>query len=279
MKKLFGLCAAATAAVFAASCAYGAEEPKAAEKKEPAKTEEAPSPFKSQKEKVSYAIGMSIGKSLKEAEVEVDAPTLAKALNEALTGAKSMMTQEEADRTMMAMQQEMMDKQMKKMQETAEKNKKEGEAFLEENKKKEGVKVTGSGLQYKVVKEGQGKSPAETDTVTVHYVGTLIGGKEFDSSMKRGEPATFQVNQVIKGWAEALPLMKVGSEWELIIPSNLAYGERGAGSDIGPNSVLVFKVQLLDVKEAPKTDEKPAGAVAPEGKDAGKPEVKVEPKK
>lgn len=123
-----------------------------------------------------------------------------------------------------------------------------GEQFLKENAAKEGVKTLPSGLQYKVIKEGEGKSPKATDTVSVHYKGTLIDGKEFDSSYKRGEPAEFPVNRVIKGWTEALQLMKEGSKWMLYIPSNLAYGERGAGADIGPNETLIFEVELLKVK-------------------------------
>ena len=130
----------------------------------------------------------------------------------------------------------------------AEKNTTEGEKFLTENKNKPGVKTTASGLQYKVLKEGSGSPPKETDTVVVNYRGTLIDGTEFDSSYKRGEPATFPVNRVIKGWTEALQLMKPGSKSQLFIPANLAYGERGAGGDIGPNATLIFEVELLNVK-------------------------------
>jgi FKBP-type peptidyl-prolyl cis-trans isomerase len=128
-----------------------------------------------------------------------------------------------------------------------EKNKKEGEAFLTENKKKEGVKTLASGLQYKVLKEGSGKMPKATDKVTTHYQGTLIDGTEFDSSYKRGEPASFLVNGVIPAWTEALQLMKVGSKWQLFVPSKLGYGERGMGPKIGPNAVLVFTVELLSI--------------------------------
>jgi len=130
-----------------------------------------------------------------------------------------------------------------------EKNKKEGEIFLEANKKKEGVQTLPSGLQYKVLKAGAGKKPTATDTVTVHYRGTLIDGKEFDSSYQRGKPVTFPVNGVIPGWTEALPLMEEGAKWELFIPSNLAYGERGAGRDIGPNATLIFEVELISIEE------------------------------
>jgi FKBP-type peptidyl-prolyl cis-trans isomerase FklB len=138
-----------------------------------------------------------------------------------------------------------------------EKNKKEGEAFLAANKKKEGVITLPSGFQYKAIKEGTGKTPKATDTVTVNYRGTLIDGTEFDSSYKRGQPATFRVNGVIAGWTEALQLMKEGSKWELFIPANLAYGERGAGAAIGPNAVLIFEVELISVKPAESGEKAP----------------------
>jgi len=145
-----------------------------------------------------------------------------------------------------------------KQKEAAEKNKTEGAKFLEENKKKEGVKTTASGLQYKVVKDGSGAQPKATDTVTVNYRGTLINGTEFDSSYKRGQPATFPVNGVIKGWTEALQLMKVGSKYQLFIPSDLAYGERSVSPDLAANSTLIFEVELMDAKPAPAPA--PAGA-------------------
>ena len=148
----------------------------------------------------------------------------------------------------MAFQKDMMAKQEAKAKAAAEKNSKDGEAFLAENKKKDGVKSTASGLQYKVIKAGDGVMPKGTDTVSVNYKGTLIDGTEFDSSYKRGEAATFPVSGVIKGWTEALQLMKVGSKWQLFIPSNIAYGERGAGGEIGPNATLIFEVELLSIK-------------------------------
>lgn len=129
-----------------------------------------------------------------------------------------------------------------------EKNKREGDVFLAENKKKPGVKTLPSGLQYKVLKEGTGRTPKKADTVVTHYRGTLLDGKEFDSSYRRGEPATFPLNHVSRGWTEALQLMKVGSKWELLVPAQLAYGENGAGSDIGPNATLIFEVELLGIK-------------------------------
>ena len=159
-----------------------------------------------------------------------------------------MLSEEEMRTVMTAFQKEMAAKQAEMMKSQGEKNKKEGEAFLAENKKKEGVKTLASGLQYKVIKEGTGKTPKATDKVSTHYQGTLIDGTEFDSSYKRGEPATFPVNGVIPGWTEALQLMKVGSKWQLFVPSKLAYGEKGAGPIIGPNAVLIFTVELLAIK-------------------------------
>jgi FKBP-type peptidyl-prolyl cis-trans isomerase FklB len=157
------------------------------------------------------------------------------------------MTEEEIRQTMMAFQKEMMAKQEEQMKKAGEKNKKEGEAFLAENKKKEGVITLPSGLQYKVIKAGQGKKPQASDKVTVHYRGTLINGTEFDSSIRRGQPATFPVSGIIPGWSEALQLMQEGAQWQLFIPPNLAYGERGAGNVIGPNSTLIFEVELISV--------------------------------
>jgi FKBP-type peptidyl-prolyl cis-trans isomerase FklB len=159
------------------------------------------------------------------------------------------MTEQEVNETLTAFQKEMAAQQAERNKILVEKNKKEGEIFLAENKKKEGVVTLPSGLQYKVIKEGTGETPKLTDTVTVNYSGTLIEGTEFDSSYRRGQPATFPVKGVIAGWTEALQLMKVGSKWQLFIPSNLAYGERGAGRDIGPNTTLIFDVELLSIKE------------------------------
>jgi len=167
-------------------------------------------------------------------------------LKDALAG-KPQMTEEQVKETMTAFEKEMTDKQKA----AGVKNGADGEKFLAENKKKEGVKTTASGLQYKVLKEGSGAQPKETDTVIANYRGTLIDGTEFDSSYKRGQPATFPVSGVIRGWTEALQLMKAGSKYQLFIPANLAYGERAIGGDIGPNSTLIFEVELLDVKPAP----------------------------
>lgn len=201
--------------------------------------------LKTQKEKLSYIIGMDMGKNLKNQLVDIDPNILARGLRDALSGSKSVLTEQEVRDTMSAFQKEMVAKQ----QAIGEKNKKEGETFLAENKKKKGVTALPSGLQYKVVKAGTGKKPRPTDTVTVHYQGTLIDGTEFDSSYRRGQPATFPVNGVIPGWTEALGLMQEGAKWQLFIPPNLAYGERGTGSQIGPNATLIFEVELVSIQE------------------------------
>ncbi|MBZ0158112.1 MAG: FKBP-type peptidyl-prolyl cis-trans isomerase [Alphaproteobacteria bacterium] len=204
--------------------------------------------LKSQKDKISYSIGLDIGKDMKRQSIDIDPDILAKGIKDALSGNKPLLSEKEMQDTMIAFQKELAAKQGEKTKRLTEKNKKEGEAFLAANKKKEGVKTTSSGLQYKIIKEGAGKTPKATDTVTVHYRGTLLDGTEFDSSYKRGQPASFPVNDVITGWTEALQMMKTGSKWQLFIPPNLAYGERGAGPLIGPNAVLVFEVELLSIK-------------------------------
>ncbi len=209
-----------------------------------------PGKFKTEKDKRSYAIGLDMGNSLKRNEIDVNPDMVAKGLKDVLSGKKAQLTDEEIRSVLIGLQKDLQTRQQARMKAVSEKNRKEGEAFLDGNRNKEGVKTLPSGLQYKVLVEGKGKTPSETDTVTVNYRGTLIDGTEFDSSYKRGEPATFPVNGVIKGWTEALQLMKEGSKWELFIPSGLAYGERGTpGGVIGPNAVLIFEVELLSVKE------------------------------
>ena len=172
----------------------------------------------------------------------------------------------------MEVQNDLRKKQQEKMQVMGEANKKEGEAFLATNKAKQGVVTLPSGLQYKILKEGTGPKPTATDSVVCNYRGTLINGTEFDSSYKRGQPATFPVVGVIKGWTEALQLMPVGSKWQLVIPSSLAYGERGAGGDIGPNATLIFEVELMSIQEKPKAE--PAAAPATPKPEEKKPEDK-----
>ena len=202
--------------------------------------------LKDQKDKVSYSIGMQIGFNLGRQKVDVNPDVLAAGIKDAIAG-KPQLTSDQVKDIMAQFEKEMEQKQ----KEVGEKNKTEGAKYLEDNKKKPGVKTTASGLQYKVIKEGSGAQPKATDMVTVNYRGTLIDGTEFDSSFKRGQPATFPVNGVIKGWTEALQLMRQGSKYQLFIPSNLAYGERAMGADIGPNSTLIFEVELQEVKPPP----------------------------
>jgi len=201
----------------------------------------------SQEEKISYAIGTQIGSSLKNDDIAIVPEQFLSGVLDAIEGKDTKMTPEEMNATMMALQQELQKKQMEKATAAASENAEAGEKFLEENGKKEGVITTKSGLQYKVLEEGDGKKPTAADTITAHYHGTLIDGTVFDSSVDRGQPAQFPVGRVIAGWTEALQLMPVGSKWRLFIPSDLAYGERGAGNDIGPNAALIFDVELLSI--------------------------------
>jgi FKBP-type peptidyl-prolyl cis-trans isomerase FklB len=219
--------------------------------------------LKADKDKNGYSIGYDIGRTLKKQPVEIDADAVVQGFRDAFTGGKALMTDQEVQDRLTAMQKEI-------VQKVPEINTKQGEEFLAKNKKEKGVKTLASGLQYKVVTDGKGKKPKADDTVSVNYRGSLIDGTEFDSSYKRNQPATFPVKGVIPGWTEALQLMKEGSKWMLYVPSNLAYGERGAGRMIGPNSALIFEVELIkieDVKDQPKTP-------------AGHPDIKMEePKK
>lgn len=196
------------------------------------------------KEKISYIIGRDMATNLKKQGIDIESDPFVKGMKEVLEGKPSTLSQEEVQQAMMALQQEMAQKQNS----AGSENKQAGEAFLAENRNKEEVKTLPSGLQYQVLEEGSGKSPSATDTVTTHYHGTLIDGTVFDSSYTRNEPATFPVNGVIAGWTEALQMMKEGSKWRLFIPANLAYGAQGAGDAIGPNSTLIFDVELLSVK-------------------------------
>jgi FKBP-type peptidyl-prolyl cis-trans isomerase FklB len=220
-----------------------------------------PLTLKTQKDKTSYAIGLNIGQSLHRDSVDVDTAILLRGLKDALAGGKTLLTPDETKTVLSALQMDLRNKQQQKMLALAEGNKKEGDAFLAANKTQDGVVTLPSGLQYKVLTEGTGPKPAASDAVVCNYRGTLLDHTEFDSSYKRGQPATFQVNQVIKGWTEALQLMPVGSKWQLFIPSDLAYGQRGAGpgSGIGPDATLIFEVELLSIQ--PKTQ--PAAAPQP----------------
>jgi FKBP-type peptidyl-prolyl cis-trans isomerase FklB len=214
-----------------------------------------PLTLKTEKEKFSYALGMKMGSNFKKQEVEVDPAILERGLKDALAGGKTLLTEQEAQSSLMEVQNEIRQKQQAKMQEEGSANKKAGEDFLAANKGKEGVVTLPSGLEYKILKEGTGPKPAASDTVECNYRGTLIDGKEFDSSAKHGGPATFPVSGVIKGWTEALQLMPVGSKWQLFIPPDMAYGDRGAGPEIGPDATLIFDVELVSIKEKPKTPE------------------------
>ncbi len=211
-----------------------------------------PLTLKTQKDKFSYALGMKMGANLHKQSVPVDPNMLARGLKDALAGGKTLLTDDEAQAAIMEVQNDLRKKQQEKMQQAGDDNKKEGETYLAANKGKEGVVTLPSGLQYKVLKEGTGPKPAASDSVVCNYRGTLIDGTEFDSSYKRGQPATFPVSGVIKGWTEALQLMPVGSKWQLFIPSDLAYGEHGPSPEIGPNSTLTFEVELLSIEDKSK---------------------------
>jgi FKBP-type peptidyl-prolyl cis-trans isomerase FklB len=198
-------------------------------------------------DKVSYGIGMDIGTNLRAQEIDINVQALYEGLAASYAGQETRMTQEESREVLMAFQQELMKKQQEQAAAEAAENLAEGEKFLEENKEREGVVVLPSGLQYEVLEEGSGESPVADDFVQVHYRGMLTNGTEFDSSYAREKPATFPVNGVIRGWTEALQLMKPGAKWKLYVPADLAYGDRQAGPMIKPNSALVFDVELLSV--------------------------------
>jgi len=192
---------------------------------------------------------VNIGQDFKSQNMDVDPDLLLMGLKDTLSGKELQLTEEEMVQEIQNFQQEMQAKMAAEMEVKAAENKASGEAFLAENAKQEGVVVTESGLQYKIIEPGQGDSPGPADVATVHYRGTLIDGTQFDSSYDRGQPASFPVGGVIPGWTEALQLMKPGAKWQLVIPAELAYGERGAGQDIGPNSTLLFDVELISVEQ------------------------------
>ncbi len=259
MKKVLILLA--VAALFASSCEkMQPQGPKPGAKKEITKAD-----LKTEDDKVSYSLGFSMGSSFKKDELKMNLEIFQKGIKDGLTGSKQILNEEEIKKTMMAFQQEMREKKraerMKRMEERkkqGEVNKEKGNKFLEGNKTKEGIVTLKSGLQYKILKKGTGASPKATDTVKCHYKGTTIDGKEFDSSYKRGEPARFALNRVIKGWTECLQLMKEGGKWQFFVPSELAYGERGSGQNIGSNEVLIFEVELFGIEkpEAKKPEKK-----------------------
>jgi FKBP-type peptidyl-prolyl cis-trans isomerase len=220
--------------------------------------------LKTEDEKVSYSLGFQMGSGFRQDGLSIDLNIFNQGIKDGFAGSGQILNEEEMSKAMTTFQQKMRAKKQAEVMKTMEERKKQGEAnkeagakFLEENKTKEGVVTLESGLQYKVLKEGTGPSPKATDTVKCQYRGTTIDGKEFDSSYKRGEPATFALNRVIKGWTEGLQLMKVGGKWQFFVPSELAYGARGAGKDIGPNETLIFEVELLGIEEPePKKPEK-----------------------
>ena len=263
------LCAVGLFAGFAMAAEDAKDEVKEVAKDAAKTTEEKPKeagidepvgPLKNLKDKVSYAIGLNIGRNMLRDGVDIDADLLATGIKAAMTEKdnKPLLSEEQIREVIVAFQAEMEKKavamaakQAEERKVAAEKNKKDGDAFLEANAKKEGIKTTKSGLQYEVITQGTGATPKATDTVRTHYKGTLLDGTEFDSSYKRQVPATFEVGGVIEGWTEALQLMKVGSKYRLFVPSDLAYGERGTrDGTIGPNSVLVFEVELLGIESA-----------------------------
>jgi FKBP-type peptidyl-prolyl cis-trans isomerase len=225
MKHFFSILVALILSLSLLSCSSGE---KSASKKA----------LKSDSERFGYALGLDIGASLKEMQTDIDLPSLLAGLRDTFEGTKAK-----------EFSKKMQEKQAEKVKDLAEKNRKAGESFLTENKKKEGVITTESGLQVVVLEEGDGPKPKATDQVKVHYQGTLLDGTKFDSSYKRGQPVTFPVNGMIAGWTEALQLMNVGSKVRLFIPSDLAYGQRGAGQQIGPNATLIFEVELLGINK------------------------------
>ena len=269
MKKIVALIALVTLVLIAC-------QPQTASQK----TEITKESLKTKIDKVAYALGLQMGKQFKKDSLAINKDIYLKAISDGMSGDEKsyLMNETELREVMTTFQNEMRTKMMAQRKADMEKkkaqapiNKKAGEEFLAQNKTKPGIKTTKSGLQYKVITEGKGKKPQLTDVVKVHYKGTTIKGKEFDSSYKRGQPTQFPLNGVIKGWTEGLQLMTVGSKYQLFIPSNLAYAERGAGVDIGPNETLIFEVELLEIVEKK--------APAPKTPPAAKKGKKMEPKK
>ena len=238
----------------------GAQEAPPAAKREAPETQQS-TVLPTQKEKVSYGIGVNAAQGFKRQKMDLDLEALIRGLRDGLAGNQLLISEEEIRKVLTAFQQEMVAQQAAEKKALGDKNKQEGEAFLAENQKKEGIVTLPSGLQYKIIKAGEGKIPTDSDSVEVHYRGTLIDGTEFDSSYKRSQPLTLPVKGVIPGWTEALKLMPVGSKWQLFIPPALGYGARGSGDRIGPNATLIFDVELLSIKEPKPKESKPAAAV------------------
>ena len=233
--------------------AQGAPAPKPRTGAAGAKTT-TPLVLKTDKEKQSYALGMNVGKSLKKDGVDIDPKIVARGIADTLAGGKTVLSDEEARAALVTLQGDVRKRQMAQAEALGQTNKQEGDAFLAANKAQQGVTTLPDGLQYKVLKEGDGPKPTAGDSVVCNYRGMLLNNKEFDSSYKRGQPATFPVSGVIKGWTEVLQLMPVGSKWQIVVPPELGYGARGTGADIGPNATLIFEIELLSIqsKDAPK---------------------------
>ncbi len=248
MKRGFSMTIGVLAVLLMAGGAFGANDLAPEQWKQYGRSGDKKMVLKDLKDKISYSIGLNIGRDFQQNDMDINPDILAQGIKDVLSGGEIRMSDEEIQEALMAFQQEAATKQQERIQEMAEGNRKMGEEFLAENAKKDDVVTLPSGLQYKIIEEGNGKTPGPDDTVTVNYRGTLIDGTEFDSSYQRGEPASFPVKGVIPGWTEALQLMREGAKWQLFIPADLAYGERGAGRVIGPNSALVFDVELLEVK-------------------------------
>jgi FKBP-type peptidyl-prolyl cis-trans isomerase FklB len=234
------------------SSAATAKKPASAATAKKPTTAAAPVVLKTDKEKQSYAMGMNLGLGLHKQGMTLDSALVARGMRDAMNGSKTALTEEEARTAIQQLQGTMRQNAEAKAHEAGAGNRKQGEEFLAANKGKDGVVVLPSGLQYKILTQGNGPKPTATDTVTCNYRGTLIDGKEFDSSYKRGQPASFNVSGVIKGWTEALQLMPVGSKWQLFIPADLAYGDRSPSPEIGPGDTLIFEVELLSIGDQKK---------------------------
>jgi FKBP-type peptidyl-prolyl cis-trans isomerase FklB len=217
--------------------------------------------LKSQKAKQSYAIGVNFGQGLKQQSIELDIATFSRGLMDTLAGGEKLLKDEEIRAAIAALQAELKNKQAAARTAKLENTKKEEAEFLAANKEKEGIVTLKSGLQYKILKAGDGKKPAESDTVVCNYRGTFADGKEFASTYQSNQPITFPIQKVIRGWKEALPLMPTGSKWQLFVPSSLAYGERGSGKNIGPNATLIYEIELLSIKDTAGTQAKPADGI------------------
>lgn len=246
-----GLVALGFSTVFAQTSKKPASAKETTAKKETTKSETQGTVkmLSTEKDSLSYALGVNIATSFSQQKIDIDVDVLATAMKDVLAGGKTQLDEQQVMAVLMQFQQKMQARQSEEAAKAGEKNRVEGEKFLAENKKKEGVQVTPSGLQYKVITMGTGEKPKASDQVTVHYTGRLITGEVFDSSVDRGEPATFPLNGVIAGWTEGVQLMPVGSKFEFYIPSDLAYGPRGAGGLIGPDATLVFEVELISINK------------------------------